>query len=137
LWAIQHLGVQALGGSLSYQWSNNVSRRYSGATNATLTLTNVALTDAGTTPFWGQYALDTPRLRTVDGRSLTFSASLQASSARLLNSVGGANGALVPPNGGTAAPISSGLSLPGGGGGGFPGYVSLPWILTQHHLADR
>jgi uncharacterized protein YjdB len=44
------------------------------------------------------------------------------------DSVGGTNwnGTIVAPNGGTAATISSGLSLPGGGGGGFSGYVALP-----------
>src|SRR6266478_1488973 len=48
------------------------------------------------------------------------------------DSVGGANGTIVAPNGGSAATISSGLSLPGGGGGGFSGYVSLPsGILTN------
>src|SRR6267154_1241916 len=48
------------------------------------------------------------------------------------DSVGGANGTIVAPNGGSAATIANGLSLPGGGGGGFSGYVSLPsGILTN------
>jgi Concanavalin A-like lectin/glucanases superfamily/Bacterial Ig-like domain (group 2)/Immunoglobulin I-set domain len=44
------------------------------------------------------------------------------------DSVGGAswNGSVVAPNGGTAASISNGLTLPGGGGPGFSGYVTLP-----------
>jgi hypothetical protein len=51
------------------------------------------------------------------------------------DSVGGpaGNGTLVPPTAGTAASITpSGLNLPGGGGGGYSGYVSLPdGILTN------
>src|SRR5277367_276845 len=47
------------------------------------------------------------------------------------DSVGTANGTVVAPSGGTAATISSGLTLPGGGGGGYSGYLSLPsGILT-------
>lgn len=49
------------------------------------------------------------------------------------DSVGGPawNGMLVPPGAGTAASIANGLTLPGGGGGGHSGYVSLPsGILT-------
>ena len=47
------------------------------------------------------------------------------------DSVGGANGTLVPPIGGTAATINNGLLLPGGGGDDYSGYVSLPsGILT-------
>lgn len=48
------------------------------------------------------------------------------------DSVGGANGTVVAPSAsGTAATISNGLNLPGGGGGGFSGYVTLPaGILT-------
>src|ERR1019366_201123 len=47
------------------------------------------------------------------------------------DSVGTANGTIVAPNGGTAATINNGLTLPGGGGGGFSGYVALPsGILT-------
>ncbi|MGH7978461.1 MAG: LamG-like jellyroll fold domain-containing protein, partial [Limisphaerales bacterium] len=51
------------------------------------------------------------------------------------DSVGGPkwNGALVPPgSSGTAAIIGDGLTLPGGGGPGYSGYVSLPsGILTN------
>jgi uncharacterized protein YjdB len=50
------------------------------------------------------------------------------------DSVSGANGTLVAPNGGAAATISNGLVLPGNtvGGSGYSGYVSLPsGILTN------
>ena len=49
------------------------------------------------------------------------------------DSVGNANGTVVAPSAnGTAATIANGLTLPGGGGGGFSGYVSLPGgILTN------
>ena len=51
------------------------------------------------------------------------------------DSVGGSvwDGTLVPPGAGTAASITAnGLILPGGGGGGYSGYVSLPdGILTN------
>jgi hypothetical protein len=48
------------------------------------------------------------------------------------DSVGGANGTNMPPNGGTAATIANGLTLPGGGNGTFSGYVQLPnGILTN------
>ena len=41
------------------------------------------------------------------------------------------DGTLVAPSGGTIATIADGLTLPGGGGPGFSGYVSLPaGILT-------
>ena len=44
------------------------------------------------------------------------------------DSVGGANGTIVPPGNiaGSPVTIANGLSLPGGGGGGYSGYVSLP-----------
>jgi uncharacterized protein YjdB len=50
------------------------------------------------------------------------------------DSVGGPawNGTLVPQGAGTAASIAHGLTLPGGGGGGYSGYLSLPsGILTN------
>src|SRR5579885_269811 len=47
------------------------------------------------------------------------------------DSVGTANGTIVAPNGGSAVTIANGLTLPGGGGPGFSGYVNLPsGILT-------
>ena len=42
------------------------------------------------------------------------------------DSVGGANGTVVNPNGGSACTFNHGLILPGGGGGGHSGYVTLP-----------
>ena len=50
------------------------------------------------------------------------------------DSVGGAqwNGTLVGPGSGSAASIANGLTLPGGGGPGYSGYVTLPaGILTN------
>lgn len=49
------------------------------------------------------------------------------------DSVGGANGTVVPASAnGTNVTISNGLILPGGGGGGYSGYVTLPAdILTN------
>ncbi|MGH7952945.1 MAG: LamG-like jellyroll fold domain-containing protein, partial [Limisphaerales bacterium] len=125
--------VQALGGGLSYQWSFGVTP-ITDATNATLTLTNVALTDAGT------YSVSV----TNNIGSTNLSATLSVVSSLLehrysfisdaSDSVGGADGTLAAPNGGSAATISDGLSLPGNqnGGFGYSGYVSLPsGILTN------
>ena len=42
------------------------------------------------------------------------------------DSVGTANGTIVAPNGGSTVTIANGLQLPGGGGGGYSGYVTLP-----------
>ena len=107
------LNSQALGGSLSYQWSNSIIGVISGATNPTLTLTNVATTDAGT------YTV----FVTNSQGSTNASATLAVVSSVLLHrysfvsdasdSVGGANGTIVAPNGGGAATIANGLSLPG------------------------
>ncbi len=48
------------------------------------------------------------------------------------DSVGTANGTVVNPNGGSAVTFANGLTLPGGGPGGFSGYVALPaGILTN------
>jgi hypothetical protein len=123
--------VQALGGSLSYQWSFNATP-ITGATNTTLNLTNVNYNQAGT------YSV----LITNSIGSTNVSAVLTVSQPILLHrysfvsdasdSVGGANGTVVLPNGGTAATIANGLVLPGGGGGGHSGYVTLPsGILTN------
>ena len=123
--------VAALGGSLSYQWSHGASP-ITGATNTTLVLNNVQLSSAGT------YTV------TVSNNlgSTNVSATLNVQQAILQHrysfvsdasdSVGGANGTLVAPTTGTAATIANGLSLPGSGGGGVSGYVSLPAnILTN------
>jgi hypothetical protein len=48
------------------------------------------------------------------------------------DSVGGADGTIVPPNGGSAVMIANGLTLPGGGAGTYSGYVQLPnGLLTN------
>jgi len=125
--------VQALGGSLSYQWSFD-STLIPGATNNTLTLTDVSVAQAGT------YSV----LVSNNLGSTNVSATLTVIQANLLHrysfvsdasdSVGGANGTLVPPTTGGAATIANGLNLPGnpGGGYGVSGYVSFPsGILTN------
>ncbi|MGA2246221.1 MAG: LamG-like jellyroll fold domain-containing protein [Verrucomicrobiota bacterium] len=124
--------VQALGGNLTYQWSFGAAP-ITGATNATLVVTNVAFTSAGTYSVTVANNLGTTNV----------SATLTISQAILLHrysfvsnandSVGGANGTVVAPSAsGSPATIANGLSLPGGGGGGFSGYVSLPsGILTN------
>ena len=118
--------VAATGTSLSYQWSFN-STPISGATGATLTLTNVALAQSGT------YTISV----TNSGGGTNASAMLTVLQASLAHrysfvsdasdSVGGANGSIVAPNGGGAATIAHGLFLPGNtvGGFGYSGYVSL------------
>jgi hypothetical protein len=48
------------------------------------------------------------------------------------DSVGGANGTIVAPGAGSPVTINNGLTLPGGGGPGYSGYVTLPGgILTN------
>lgn len=48
------------------------------------------------------------------------------------DSVGGANGTIVAPGAGSPVTINNGLILPGGGGPGYSGYVTLPaGILTN------
>jgi hypothetical protein len=124
--------VQALGGSLSYQWSNNVVGVITGATNATLNLTNVAFADAGTYSVFvtnSQGSTSASAVLTVVSQLLLHRYSFVSDAS---DSVGGANGTVVLPNGGTAATIANGLVLPGGGGGGHSGYVTLPsGILTN------
>jgi hypothetical protein len=125
--------AQALGGSLSYQWSLGATP-ITGATNNTLTLTNVALTDAGTysiTVANTQGTTNASAVLTVAQAILEHRYSFVSDAS---DSVGGPawNGTIVAPNGGSPATIASGLSLPGGGGGGFSGYVALPsGILTN------
>jgi len=121
------------GGGLHYQWNFN-STPIPGATNTTLTLTDVQLSQAGT------YSV----LVANSAGNTTVSAVLTVDQAILLHrysfvsdasdSVGGAQwkGTVVTPNGGTAATIDNGLTLPGGGGPGYSGYVTLPaGILTN------
>ncbi len=122
-----------LGGGLSYQWEFD-GNPISGATSATLVLTNLSLTNAGT------YTV--VLLNNVG--STNDSAVLNVTQAILLHrysfisnasdSVGGANGALVAGSSGINANIANGLILPGNtiGGFGYSGYVSLPdGLLTN------
>ena len=114
--------IQALGGNLNYQWSLG-STPIAGATNATLTLTNVALSDAGnysilvsnTVGSASSSASLTVQVPTLEHRySFTSDAS---------DSVGGANATLVHN-----ATVSGGVvHLPGGNGSVADGsYVQLP-----------
>ena len=125
--------VQALGGGLSYQWSFD-STPISGATETTLTLTNVTLAQAGT------YSVLISNTKGSTNASATLNVFSQILQHRYSfindasDSVGGPawNGTIVAPNGGSPATIANGLNLPGGGGPGFSGYVSLPaGILTN------
>ncbi len=123
--------VTALGGNLTFQWSHGVTQ-IPGATNATLVLTNVNAASAGTysvsiTNNLG--SINPSATLTIVPQILKHRYSFQTNA---VDSVGGANGTLVGPNGGTAATINNGLILPGGGGPGFSGYVSLPsGLLTN------
>lgn len=125
--------VSALGGQLSYQWSFN-STPIPGATNASLVITNIAYTNAGI------YSVAITNTLGSIHPSATLAVVQQILQHRYSfindasDSVGGAawKGTVVAPNGGTAATIANGLTLPGGGGGGFSGYVTLPaGILTN------
>ena len=124
--------VSALGGSLTYQWSFD-SSPISGATNDTLVLTNISAASAGTYSVMVTNSLG----RTNPAATLTVVSQLLRHRYSFVSdasdSVGGANGVIIPPSAtGTAATINNGLSLPGGGGGGFSGYVALPnGILTN------
>ena len=127
------LSAVALGGSLSYQWSLN-SSPLSGATNATLVLSNIQLNQEG------NYTLSVTNSQGNTNTSATvsvFQAILQhrySFATDATDSVGGANGTNVPPNGGGAATFANGLILPGNSGGGFgvSGYVSLPGGLLTN-----
>jgi uncharacterized protein YjdB len=120
--------VVALGGDLFYQWSEG-SAPIPGATNPTLTLTNLALTNAGS-----YSVLVTNALGSTNSVTVTLSVDLAILQHRYSfisdasDSVGTANGTLMAPNGGGAATINNGLMLPGnpGGGNGVSGYVALP-----------
>jgi uncharacterized protein YjdB len=124
--------VSATGGILSYQWSFD-STPIAGATNSSVTLTNLDLADAGT------YSV---LISNIAG-STNLSATLTVAPAVLLHrysfvsdasdSVGNANGTVEPATGGTAVTIDNGLLLPGtGGNGNNNGYVALPvGILTN------
>jgi uncharacterized protein YjdB len=75
---------------------------------------------------WGLSILALPGLLAAQTLQHRYSFVSDAS-----DSVGSANGTIVPPNGGSPVTIANGLQLPGGGGGKFSGTVSLPaGILT-------
>jgi len=122
--------VTAIGGNLGYQW-NAGSTPIGGATNATLTLTNLSFNQAGS-----YSVLVTNSLGSVTSAivTLTVNSSLLAHRYSFVSdasdSVGGPswNGTIVAPTTGAPATIANGLSLPGnaGGGNGVSGYVSLP-----------
>lgn len=127
------LSVTAFGGGLSYQWSYN-SSPISGATSSTLIVTNVGFASAGN---YSVLISNTAGSTNVTETLTVVQAILEHRYSFLSDasdSVGGAawKGSFVAPSGGTAASISSGLKLPGGGGPGFSGYLTLPaGILTN------
>jgi hypothetical protein len=122
--------VGAVGGDLTYQWSEGVTP-IEGATNATLTLPDVTLGQAGNYSVLVTNALGSTNsvlaALTVDTAILEHRYSFVSDAS---DSVGGSawNGTIVPPGNtsGGAATINNGLNLPGGPSGGYSGYVSLP-----------
>ncbi|HEY1786512.1 MAG TPA: LamG-like jellyroll fold domain-containing protein [Verrucomicrobiae bacterium] len=130
-----NFSAAAYGGSLSYQWSSN-STPIAGATNATLTLSNVAFSYTGTYSVLISNTAGTTNLSavlTVVQAVLKHRYSFVSDAS---DSVGGSqwNGTLIPRGNtnGAAATINNGLTLPGGGGGGFSGYVAFPaGIITN------
>ncbi len=122
--------VVALGGDLTYQWSVGATQ-IAGATDATLTLTNLTFAQSGNYSVLVKNAL---------GSTNSVAAQLTVATAVLehrysfvsdaSDSVGGPawNGTLEAGTGGNPATINNGLILPGnaGGGNGVSGYVSLP-----------
>ncbi len=122
--------AQAIGGGLNYQWNFNGSP-IPGATNNTYILSNIT---AGMT---GNYSIVVANAVGSATNSVPLTvilpppATLQhrysfANDAS--DSVGTANGTIIGPNGGAAATIHNGLSLPGNTHNtfGYSGYVSLP-----------
>jgi hypothetical protein len=123
--------AQAIGGNLNYQWYFG-SAPILGATNNTLMLTNVTLSNMGS------YSIVVSNVTGSVTDSVTLTVVTPTTSLFLLHrysfvsdasdSVGGANGTIVVPNGGGAATINHGLSLLGSTtpAFGYSGYVSLP-----------
>jgi hypothetical protein len=122
--------AQATGGDLNYQWDFN-GAPITGATNNTLIVTNVTATMAGSYSIVVTNAVGSvtdsvplavvlPPVPTLQHR---YSFVSDAS-----DSIGGANGTNMAPNGGAAATIHNGLTLPGNTKNkfGYSGYVSLP-----------
>jgi hypothetical protein len=127
--------AQAIGGNLTYQWNFNATPIL-GATNNTLILTNVAAEDAG------NYSIVVSNAAGIASNSVTLTVVTPITTllhryrfvSDASDSVGGANGAIVSPAGGTAATINHGLVLPGNtvGGFGYSGYVALPGGLLSN-----
>ena len=122
--------AQATGGDLNYQWDLNNSP-IPGATNNTFIETNVTATMAG------NYSVVVTNTTGAATDSVTLTVivppppTLQhrySFVSDATDSVGGANGTIVAPNGGAAATIDHGLFLPGNTQAkfGYSGYVSLP-----------
>jgi hypothetical protein len=121
--------AQAIGGNLSYQWEFAGSPIL-GATNNTFIMTNVSASATG------GYSIVVSNAAGIATNAATL--TVQQPPVILLHrysfvsnavdSIGGANGTLIGPNGGTAASINHGLVLPGNthGGFGYSGYVALP-----------
>ena len=128
-----NFSVAGIGGLLHYQWSFD-STAIAGATNSTLTLADIQLSQAGTYSVLVSNSAGSSNVTavlTVDQAILEHRYSFVSDAS---DSVGGPawNGTIIAPNGGTNATISNGLFLPGGGGPGFSGYVKLPpGILTN------
>ena len=123
----------ALGGGLSYQWDFN-GNPIGGATGATLILTNISLTNAGTYTLVVSNNLGNTNSSAVLAVQQAILQHRYSFITDASDSVGGANGTIVAPKTGSAATISNGLSLPGNttGGFGYSGYVSLPnGLLTN------
>lgn len=127
------LSAGALGGNLNYQWAAGATP-IPNATNATLTLSDISVAQSGMYTVTVSNNLGSTNASvevTVYQSILQHRYSFVADAS---DSVGGPqwNGTVVAPNGGTAATINGGLTLNGGGGPGYSGYVSLPaGILTN------
>jgi len=127
--------VQALGGGLGYQWSFDATP-IPGATSPSLSLANVALTNSGTYSVVVSNNIGTTNASAVLTVVQQYLAHRYSFVSDASDSVGGANGAIVPPAGsaGGTATINNGLFLPGNqnGGFGYSGYVSLPGGLLTN-----
>ncbi|MGH7939777.1 MAG: LamG-like jellyroll fold domain-containing protein, partial [Limisphaerales bacterium] len=130
LGGIASFSAQATGGDLNYQWDFDGSPVI-GATNNTFIMTNVTASMAG------NYSIVVTNQAGTATDSVTLTVELPPQPtlqhrysfvSDASDSVGGANGTIVGPNGGAAATIHDGLFLPGNtqDTSGYSGYVSLP-----------